>query len=53
MTSREVELDTDFGLKGPYRSDHECALGHPCDVPISGWAFEDFNSLVPLAGGIS
>jgi hypothetical protein len=51
LADYKVELDTDFGLKGPYRSDHECALGHPCDVPISGWAFEDFNSLVLVHGG--
>lgn len=46
-----VEIDTDFGLVGPFRGNFSCDLGAVCEVSIDGWGLTDINKIVIVTGG--
>jgi hypothetical protein len=46
----KVELQTLFGLAGPYRADYVCYLGLLCQFVVSGWGLETDNQVVVVYG---
>jgi hypothetical protein len=50
MTNFNVELDDVVILVGPNILDHECTMGLPCAIPVTGHLLEPGSSLLVIPG---